>query len=375
MDAEIKIFFMSDLHLGIKNDDIYIPDYARVNTFKRIAAIAREHDILLIGGDLIDSGSVSNDVIELVKTEFRNLRNANTEIIYTPGIGELGDRETMHPFILDFNASCVFSSVVNATPYLYMKNGQKLYVYGVPATVGFDISKIGKISEEGFHLGLFHVDSDFESDKNNSLVYRLQKNDIRSLGLDFYSFGFGHNFRMFKIMDRIIGVCPGSPESTSFGETGDRYAISIVIKENRLYQLKRLTVNSMKLYENRIDCAGLVTMGPVKELLENNKSKKAIQRLVLTGVRDFVLRDYELQKYKTEFFKLDIVDQSVPTIDSLIEEFQYENSLRGEFYKILKEQIDQNNLPHDIDRLDLAVSLNKMTRDGFENLEVWLCNL
>src|SRR3990172_6834497 len=196
MDAEIKILFMSDLHLGIKNDDIYIPDYARVNTFKRIAAIAREHDILLIGGGLIDNGSVGNDVIELVKTEFRNLRNASTEIIYTPGIGELGDREAMHPLILDFNASCLFSSIVNATPYLYMKDGQKLYVYGVPATGGFDISKIRKISEEGYHLGLFHVDFDFESDKNNSLVYRLQKNDIRSLGLDFYSFGFSHNFRM-----------------------------------------------------------------------------------------------------------------------------------------------------------------------------------
>jgi DNA repair exonuclease SbcCD nuclease subunit len=375
MDAEIKILFMSDLHLGIKNDEIYIPDYARVNTFKRITAIAREHDIFLIGGDLIDNGSVGSDVIELVKSEFRNLRNANTEIIYTPGTGELGDRESMHPFILDFNASCLFSSIVNSTPYLYMKDGQKLYVYGVPATAGFDISKIRKISEEGFHLGLFHVDFDFDSDNNSTMVYRLQKNDIRTLGLDFYSFGFNHNFRMFKIMDRIVGVCPGSPESTSFNEPGDRYVISIVIKENRLYQIKRLTVNSMKLYKNCIDCAGLVTMGPIKELLENNKSKKAIQRLVLTGGRGFVLRHYELQNYKTEFFRLDIVDQSIPTIDSLIEEFQYENSLRGEFYKILKEQIDQNSLPHDIDRLDLAVSLNKMTRDGFENLEDWLCNL
>ena len=206
-------------------------------------------------------------------------------------------------------------------------------------------------------------------------MYRIQKNEIKALGLDFYAFGFNHNFRMFKILDRIIGVCAGSPESTSFAETGDRYVISIVVRESRLYQIKRLTVNSMKLFENRIDCSDLVTMGPLKELLENSRSKKTIQRIVLEGTRNFVLRLHELQKYKGEFFKLEIIDRSVPTIDSLIEEFQYEGTLRGEFFKIMKDRMDRGDLPHEIDMKDLAVSLGVITRDGFENLEDWLCNM
>ncbi|MBP7734552.1 MAG: metallophosphoesterase [Spirochaetes bacterium] len=375
MDSEIKILFMSDIHLGIRNNEIHIPDYARVNTFKRIAAIARGHDLFLIGGDLIDGGTVGNDTIDLIKNEFRGLRSAGTEIVYTPGRGELNNKDTVMPFVLDFNASCLFSSTTAPAPYLYMKNGQKVYVYGLSGTMGYDISKIKKISDEGFHIGLFHVDFDFDNEKNDFLVYRLQKNDIKALGLDFYAFGFCHSFKMFKIMDRIIGVCPGTPEATSFDEMGDRYVISIVIKENRLYQIKRLTVNSMKLYRNLVACSDLLTMGPIKELLENNKSKKTIQQIIMTGKRDFVLRQYELQKYKNEFFKLDLVDKSEPTIDSLIEEYQYENSLRGEFYKIIKEQIDQGGLPHDIDKSDLAASLNKITRDGFTNLEEWLCSI
>jgi len=375
MDSEIKILFMSDIHLGIRNNDIHIPDYARVNTFKRIAAIARGHDLLLIGGDLIDGGSIGNDIIDLIKNEFRGLRSAGTEIVYTPGSGELNNKDTVMPVVLDFNASCLFSSTATPAPYLYMKNGQKVYVYGLSGSMGCDISKIKKISEEGFHIGLFHVDFDFDNEKNDYLVYRLQKNDIKALGLDFYAFGFCHSFKMFKIMDRIIGVCPGTPEATTFDEMGDRYVISIVIKENRLYQIKRLTVNSMKLYRNLVDCSDLVTMGPIKELLENNKSKKTIQQIIMTGKRDFVLRQYELQKYKSELFRLDLVDRSEPTIDSLIEEYQYENTLRGEFYKIIKEQIDQGGLPHDIDKGDLAASLNKITRDGFTNLEEWLCSI
>jgi DNA repair exonuclease SbcCD nuclease subunit len=375
MESEIKILFMSDLHLGIKNDKIHIPQYARTGTFRRIMAIARVHDLLLIGGDLIDNSAVSYDIIELIKTEFKKLRDANTEIVYAPGIGELSDQGKISPFVLDFNTSCIFSNIINSTPYLYIKDSQKLFIYGVPATAGYDISMIKKISNEGFHVGLFHVDFDFDRDANGSLVYKLQKNDIKALGLDFYSFGFCHNFKMFKIGDRIIGVCPGSPESTSFDETGDRYAISIVIKDNKLHQIKRLTVNSMKLYNNSFDCSDMTTMGPIKELLEINKSKKVIQGLVITGVRSFVLHDNELQKYKNEFFALDIIDESIPTIEALIEEFQYENSLRGEFYKILKERIEQNLIPHEIDMKDLAKSIHKMTRDGFNNLEDWLCTI
>ncbi len=375
MDSEIKILFMSDIHLGLRSGETHIPDYARVNTFKRIAAIARGHDLFLVGGDLIDNDSVADDTMEMIRKEFRILRSGGTEIVYTPGKGELTDRNVIAPSVLDFNASCLFSSTMTATPYLYMKNGQKVYIYGLSGSLGYDVSSIKKISDEGFHIGLFHADFDFDNEKNDYLVYRLQKNDIKTLGLDFYAFGYCHSFKMFKIMDRIIGVCPGSPEATSFDESGDRYVISIVIKENRLYQIKRLTVNSMKLYRDQVDCSDLVTMGPIKELLENNKSKKAIQQIILTGERDFVLRQYEIQKYKNDFFRLDFIDQSVPTIDSLIEEFQYENSLRGEFYKIIKEQIDQGGLPHDIDKADLAVSLNKITRDGFKNLEEWLCSL
>ena len=210
MDGEIKLLFMSDLHLGIGSDDTGIPGYARMGTFKRIAAIAREHDMLLIGGDLIDSNSVGSDIIDLIKTEFDYLKSSNTEIVYTPGTGELGSRAVMPSFLLDLNVSCLFSSTVNPAPYRYEKNGQKLFIYGVPATAGFDVSKIRKISDEGFHLGLFHVDFDFDREAGTSPVYRIQKNDIRTVGLDFYAFGFNHNFRMFKIMDRIIGVCPGS---------------------------------------------------------------------------------------------------------------------------------------------------------------------
>ena len=373
MNGEIKILFAADFHLGFKSDEIPVPDYCRLNTFHRVGSIARYHDVLLIGGDLIDDMCADAE-FDIVRDEFRSIRNAGTEILYAPARTET-ERENMQSFLVDCNATCVFSSAGNEAPYQYVKNGQKLYVYGMNASPEADMFTVQKVSEDGFHIGLFNVGAGVENGSGKDLAAFIQKDARRSFGLDFYAIGGCHSFKMIRAMDRIIGVCPGTPEATSFSESGDRYIISIVISENRITQIKRLTINSVRLHEDEIDCSRLVTMGPIKEILENNQSKKVVQRLVLKGERDFVLRLHDLQKYKNDFFRLDIIDESVPTIDALIEEFQYENTLRGEFYKILKERIKESGVLQNVDPRDLSATLARITRDGFVGLEEWLCSL
>ena len=374
MNSEIKILFAADFHLGFKSDEIPVPDYCRLNTFRRVGSIARYHDVLLIGGVLIDELSAGGAEFDIVREEFRSIRHAGTEICYAPARAE-AEREDMRSFLADCNATRVFSSTGNQAPYQYVKNGQMLYVYGMNASPGADIFAVQKISEDGFHIGLFNVGVGIENGSVKDLAAIIQKDARRSFGLDFYAIGGCHSFKMIRAMDRIIGVCPGTPEAISFSECGDRYIISIVVADNRITQIKRLTINSVRLHKDEIDCSRLVTMGPIKEILENNQSKKAVQRLVLKGERDFVLRLHDLQKYKNDFFHLDIIDESVPTIDALIEEFQYENTLRGEFYKMLKERMKESGALQDVDLRDLSATLARITRNGFAGLEEWLCGL
>ena len=49
------------------------------------------------------------DIVDVIKSEFRNLRDNNTEIIYTPGRGELNNRGSLPSYLFDFNASFIFS--------------------------------------------------------------------------------------------------------------------------------------------------------------------------------------------------------------------------------------------------------------------------
>ena len=375
MSSEINVLFTSDIHLGIDEKKTEIPQDARINSFKKIVAIAMDYDVFLIGGDLIDNADVSDEIIELISTEFQKLRESGTEIIFTPGIGEISKNDIVPSFIFDLNLTHVFSNTSSFKPYIFSKGKQKLYFYGMPASNSFNISKIKKSNNDGFHIGLFHVDSDFEDNNGQSQIYKLNKKDMRILDLDFYTLGHNHSFKMFKVMDKIIGVCSGSPESVFPEETGDRFVISISIENNEIAQIRRLTVNSLKLCSDCFDCSQLTTVGPIKELLENNKSNTVIQKLRLFGDRDFLFGCDKFEKYKSKFNKLEVIDNSIPSMECLLEEYQYENSLRGEFYKVLKEQIDRNGISNKIDLPDLAATLNEMTRHGFNNLEEWLCKL
>ncbi|MBN2077525.1 MAG: metallophosphoesterase [Spirochaetes bacterium] len=374
MESDIRLLFVSDLHLGIDEGASGVPHHARISTFRRIASLARDHDVFLVGGDLIDSSSVGRDVVDCIEREFRGLRDAGTEIVYAPGAGETGGLGAVAGFLSGLPLSRLFDDRGCEDPWRFTKEGGCLLVYGAQADSGFDIAAVERGPEEGYHLGLFHADIEYEEDARSSLVHHLRREGRREPELDFYAFAFSHRFRMFKILDRIVGVCPGSPEATERDETGDRYAVSIVIRDNRLYQLKRLTVNSMRLHHDRIDCSDLVTMGPIKDLLEGNRSKKAIQRLVLAGERNFVLRRNELKEYAGDFFRLDIDDRSVPTLDAMVEEFMDEGTLRGEFFRLLKERIAAG-MPDDVDARDLALSLDRITRHGYADLEEWLCGL
>jgi DNA repair exonuclease SbcCD nuclease subunit len=378
METEIKILLTSDMHLGILHDDIKIPNSARINTFKKITTLARNHDILLIAGDLIDSPNISSDIIDVIKAEFTQLRNQNIEIIYTPGRGEVTPDGGLVSFLYDLPLSHIFLKAENAEPFIFTRDNQTIYFYGIPPFSGFDISKIRKIAENGFHMGLFHVDFDMERNGGEDSHYKLQKQDLKNLGLDFYALGHRHNFKLFKIADKIIGAYPGTPEATSFNETGDRYAISMYIKENAISQIRRLAVNTMKLHENIFNCEEYKSLDSLYELLNTNKSKKVVQRIVFSNYRTFKLDYVGIKKYETFFYDLQIVDQSFPSLDLLVSEFENEDTIRGEFFRIFKnfrEKLSQNDILNEIDIKDMAETLHMITNYEVESLEEWLCNL
>jgi DNA repair exonuclease SbcCD nuclease subunit len=236
----------------MQNHELGIPSRMRLNTFKKIATLALEHDILFIAGDLADAEIIEDEILDQIKTEFENLRNSGIEIFYTPGVSEMKGRD-VNEKILSLNTTAIFSEY-SEKPQIYEKDGSRLYIYGAPPSQKNDISKIKRINDDGFHIGLFYADFDIDGTPENTNMFKIPKNMIKSLSLDFYALGYSHSFRMFKILNRIIGAYPGSPEPVSINETGDRYAISVSIMNNEIFHIKRLSVNSVKINEIILNC-------------------------------------------------------------------------------------------------------------------------
>lgn len=369
----VRILLTSDIHLGIDSEKTLIPEQARISTFKKICMQAKEHDLLLIAGDLFNSNEIPQEIAEIVSREFGILAENNTKIVFTPGERELDESGKISPGLKNLNISHVFSGAEDDRVYAFERNNQNIYIYGIPAINEGNFSGIKKESQNGFHIGLFHTEFSLENLSNDSKVCILQKNDIKSMNLDFYALGHLHLFKLFKFQNRIIGAYPGSPEATAFGEEGDRYILSLAVENNEIYQIKRLTVNSLRLKEINFDCAKLQSISPISQYISENKSVKTILSINLTGERKFHLDMNELLNLSNEYYRLRLIDESVPSIDFLIEEFRKENTIRGEFFTLLKKRIETNNMPAGIDLKGLAHILYGITQKGYYAPEEWLC--
>jgi len=371
----IKIVFTSDIHLGITEKKNFIPENIREKTFKKIIDIAMDHDLLIIAGDLIDNTDIDEKKLRIIKNEFKKLTNNNTKIILTPGLGELNSKNTVPSSLFNLNATYIFSNPEYSAPFVYSNNDEKLFIYGIPASRNSEILKIQKLKNSGFHMGLFHADFNLSDPIDEKNPFFIEKKHLKKLDLDFYAIGSNHNFKIFKLFDRVIGVCPGSPEAVNEDETGDRYVVSLFIKNNLMTKLRRLSVNSMRIIHTAIDCSNTDSSESIFESLKKNRSQNTIQHVVLTGERKFTISENEINDCKGKFCDLIITDKSYPPFENLIRMYEQEDSTRGEFFNILKELDKSGKIPENIDQNNLSKILSRITNSTCNSMEDLLCDL
>lgn len=369
----LKILLVSDLHLGLMNDELPIDGAVRLGTFRRISALARDHDMLLVGGDLFDGEDIDGALVEAVANEFGKTAEKGIPVLYSPGEGETTAGGELPGYFGLINAKRVFSDPEKCEPYVFEKEGQRVYVYGMPALPASRIALLSRADPGGFHIGLFHAELSLSGEAPETSALVLDKNRIRELGLDFYALGHHHHFKLFKHNKRVIGAYPGSPEATCFSECGERYALSLIIENNELVQIKRLTVNTLDVEDAGLDCAELAGFDALLEYLEGRRSDRMVLRLTLTGGRSFPIDYAMLMNCKKKFDKLIIRDESEPALEAIIEEFRGDESLRGDFFTVLKRELDAGGLPGGIDRAALSRVLNGLMKKGAYNPEEWLC--
>ncbi len=360
----IKILLTSDLHLGIRDRNIPITDVVRINTFRKIAALACEHDLLFIAGDLVHHAGVTDEIIEFITAEFGRITEHGTGIVYTPGDSELGDDGIIPPYLQMLDVARLFTPSNFSDPLLFEKDGERVYVYGLPGDAKTDIGRIERADPEGFHVGLFHACVNLADDERESGVIVLKKKDLKALNLDFYALGHDHNYKIYKNQGVVIGAYPGSPEASGYGETGERFVLSLVVGEGRVQQIKRLTVNTKTLNEVTVDATGLGGQQDLFERVEECKSPGSVVRLVISGERNFRWNAVEMDEYRANFDALVVCDESTPTLKVIASEFCAAGGMKGEFFSLLAGKLEGEGIPADVDRGALEKILLQLASDG-----------
>lgn len=359
-DNTVKILITADLHLGRQDEAGIITETVRVDTLRNIISAAKEHDMLLIAGDFIDSGDISAEAKAALAESFKELAEAGVKVFYASGIGEQNRYGGVHSFIADLTVEHLFAIKDIEICPVEIK-GRQFQIYGAAYSSDFNLPDVKRKEAEGFHIGLFHCGFDFITNRS----------ELQSLALDFYAIGFDHTSKIFKIYNRVLGAMPGSPIAFTEDETGDRFVLSMSVEEGKVSDIKRLKANSVQIVNLGVNCA--LGGNNLKSLLAEKSSDKTALKLSLHGERDFSTEEF-IDSVKDNFFCLHVEDESVPSVNFLTNTFAGEDSIRGQFFRILKDKTQSGSIPSEISTL-LPNALQLIMADDTAALEKWLCSL
>lgn len=348
----ISFLLFSDLHLGASHDGPS-NDEKRLETLKRIIRIGMEHDLILIAGDLFH-GKPSDELVLEVTKIFSECEKKGIKILISPGENEVGVDGNTLAELLNLPSCFVFSNFVKSNEFFFEKSGEVINIIGMPSNPLAKMPHVNKTEEKLFTVGLFHSEVNLEKKDAETSTMLLSKNDMIKSGIDFFALGHVHNFKIFKHNNNIIGIYPGSCEPFSFEERGDRFAVSVVVVNGRISQIKRMVVNSIVVDEYSFLCDEFDSMQKLLDAIEPKKSKYKAMRIVFRGMRKFLLENEKLENLHNDFFRLVIDDVSEPSLEVLIAQFQNEKSFRGDFFKRLSQELNEGRIPPNIDRDEIA---------------------
>lgn len=364
MENQAKILITSDLHLGMEE---CVSSESRMETFKRICSLAADHRILLIAGGFVEADKISPADERAVIAEFAALREKGTEIFYAPGASELTAAGNVSPLIHGLGATHVFSGTVPGSPYAVSCGEQRIYIYGAAWSPELDITEAAKTEDPGFHIGLFH--HDFDSASGREMLPKMR--------LDLYVLGSDHSSRIFKKGEKIICITPGTPEAVSSQDTGDRFVISVDIKNSSVSEFRRKKVNTMRLCTFELNCTDRTPESLADVILAQARAdsgEKSVLYLRLQGERDFEASALT-SVLANRFSDIRLQDESLPSLRFLTELYGEEDSVRGQFFRLLTAKLDRREITGRTVSYWLPEAIKLLMTENFQALEEWLCTL
>lgn len=364
----LRILHSADLHLdspfeGLSAGKAAIRRMEQRQLVERMAELAHTEcaDIVLLSGDLLDSGST---YFETGEELMRGLRAMSVPVFISPG---------NHDF---YSAR---------SPYARMKLPENVHIFTRNAIDCVELPQLGARvygaaftdSRSGALLRGFRADRERgglnimcihgEVGMLNSVYNPISTEEIASSGLDYLALGHVHKASGLLRAGQTFYSWPGCPEGRGFDETGEKY-VNIIELSDTGCTLEQKSVTRRHYERLSVDVTGLEPLCAIRAKLPD-ETVRDVYRIVLTGETDSAPDIAKLRDELVElFFDVQLRDRTHPRVS--VWERAEEDSLRGIFLKKLKKLFDEAPDDKRREELEYAARWGLAALDNAEEVAV-----
>ncbi|MBI4650810.1 DNA repair exonuclease [Candidatus Desantisbacteria bacterium] len=360
----IKMLHTADWHFDCKFSGIHNQKIRRKlqieqrETFLNVInlAIQKKVDFFLIAGDLFEQNSFRLETIKFIMSVLSALK---CPVLITPGNHDPYIKESPYQ-IFNWGNNIHIYSKNEFTPFTF----DNTVIYGIANTMyKYDEYCLEHIqipySENKINIVMFHgtYEELIPFFFFLYISYPFNREQLKKLNAGYTALGHFHGIKDMSVPNSTA-YYPGTPQGTSFKESGARY---VIIAELTPVSCKaeKIQVNQREFIEHKFDISGITNMNSLYEELYEEiikiKHVDDLLRIILTGNASFDFNIPEIEaRLADKFFYVCLENRTSPSFDLV--ELKKSHTLVGEFINRLEEKI--NNTPNEENKIILKKAIN-----------------
>lgn len=372
----IKIIQTGDVHLGAKFEGFgqrgAMHRRQLEKVFERIiqTAIDKKADFLLITGDLFDGDSPSQNVVDFVRRQIERLGKESITTVIIPGNHDFLSDKSVYgkSFWTEMKSVFVFNN-----PEIKSKEFSDLNLTVYAKTLTTKNSTASAILETDLsstkhHLMVAHG-SFIASDGSRERFFDqwpITASEIKNSKMDYIAIGNFHGMQDVSQGD-VPAWYAGSPEALAFDQKNSGFILCAEIGDGDV-RVEPIKVGERKFDQIDVALDNITDVGVLKSKILEDANVDLVRKVILSGfIQPNIFIDEESLESELgeQFFKLIVIDKSVPLISNIDESKYSKDLIIGQFILLAKEKIEkaESDKEKDIMQKVLQLGLAEMTKD------------
>lgn len=366
MKRTLKILHAADLHLDSPFEGLSRGKAAILRTEQRqlLSALAdaarrEEADLVLLSGDLLDSGSA---YLETAEELVQSLQSCGAPVFIAPGNHDyISARSPYIKLKLPANVHVFTTADIECVAL----DALGVRVYGAAFTEAHSGALLRGFTAERTE-GIYNILCLHGDVGNASSAYDpITVDELAQSGMDYAALGHIHAAGGLLKAGETYYSWPGCPAGRGFDETGEKH-INLIELSDSGCTLTPLSICQRRYETLEVDVTGIDPLLAVHTALPDD-TVCDIYRITLTGETDTPPDLAKLQNELGElFFQLQLRDKT--HIRKSVWERAGEDSLRGIFLKKLKKLYDEADSDHAREQVEQAARWGLAALDNAEEV-------